>query len=586
MCCAKSYVGARNPIAQDPKRCSPSESMLKSIYISNFAIINELELDFFAGMSVLTGETGAGKSIIVDALNLALGNRADRTIARNANKNVEVVATLDVSAIKLAVAWLQQRDLYVGDDCVLRRIISSDGKSKAYINSTPCSVTVLRSISDFFVDIYGQHEHQSLMRKDKQRELLDSFSGNEKKMEKLAALYRLWKSLKNQLEIVESNQENTISQLELIRYQHQELEQLSLNKDEFDNLNHQFIRLNSAKELNQGGARIAQQLSGENDDAIYDQLSSVIGELEKLSARDEGLKESLESMQSIHIQLKETANTIRDYSEQISSNPQELQLLDERITAIEEVARKHKVKPSELVALQASIQADLERLESNHEDPEKLKQSMLESEQHYRTLAKKISAARKSAANILNKKISNSMQDLGMQGGRFHIDVQAKNSPELSLTGLDEIQFMVNTNPGQSLGPLNKVVSGGELSRLSLAIHIATANNLCIPTLIFDEVDTGVGGATAEVVGKHLRKLGSDAQVFCVTHLPQVAAQAHQHYKVQKYEHDNSIATEVVHLTETARAEELARMLGGIEMTRNTLEHAKEMLRQVKNITT
>jgi len=583
MCYAKSYAGARNPITQDPKRYSPSEHMLKSIYISNFAIINELELDFYAGMSVLTGETGAGKSIIVDALNLALGNRADRSAARDANKNVEVVATLDVSTIKPAATWLQEHDLYAGDDCVLRRIITPDGKSKAYINSTPCSVTVLRSISGFFVDVYGQHEHQSLMRKDKQRELLDSFSDNEKNIEKLAALYRLWQSLKNQLEIAESNQESTISQLELIRYQHQELEQLSLNKDEYDDLNHQFIRLNSAKELNQGGTRIAQQLSGESDDAIYDQLSSVIGELEKLSVKDEGLKESLENIQSIQIQLKETANTIRDYSEQISSNPQELQLLEERITAIEEVARKHKVKPSELVALQASIQADLERLESNHENPEKLKQSMFESEQHYRTLAKIISTARKSAANILNKKISDSMQDLGMQGGRFHIDVQAKKLPELSLTGLDDIQFMVQTNPGQSLRPLNKVVSGGELSRLSLAIQMATANNLCIPTLIFDEVDTGVGGATAEVVGKHLRNLGSGAQVFCVTHLPQVAAQAHHHYKVKKSEQGHSIATEIAHLTETARAEELARMLGGIEMTHNTQEHAKEMLRQVKS---
>ncbi len=556
--------------------------MLKSIYISNFAIIDELELDFFAGMSVLTGETGAGKSIIIDALNLTLGNRADRSVARDANEKVEVVATVDISSTKQAISWLEERDLYMGDDCVLRRVISVDGKSKAYINNTPCSVTVLRSISDLFVDVYGQHEHQSLMQKDKQRELLDSYSDNENRIEKLATVYRLWQSLNNQLQIIESNQKNTLSQLELLRYQNKELERLSLNKDEYEELNDQHILLNNAKELNEGSMRISQQLDGENDDAVYDQLNSIIKELEKLSSTDRELNEPLDSLQSIHIQIKEVSNTLRNYSEQISSNPQELQLVEERIAAIEEIARKHKVKPSQLVPLQASLQAELEKLEGSHEDPDKLKISMQEAENHYRTLAKEISSARRKAANELNQKITDSMQSLGMQDGRFYIDIRVKKSLELSLHGLDEIQFMVSTNPGQSLRPLNKVASGGELSRLSLAIQMATANNLGIPTLIFDEVDSGVGGATAEVVGRHLRKLGNDAQVFCVTHLPQVAAQAHHHYKVKKSEQDGSITTEVSHLTETARIEELARMLGGIEITRNTHEHAKEMLRQIK----
>ncbi len=556
--------------------------MLKSIYISNFAIIDELELDFFAGMSVLTGETGAGKSIIIDALNLTLGNRADRSVARDANEKVEVVATVDISSTKQAISWLEERDLYMGDDCVLRRVISVDGKSKAYINNTPCSVTVLRSISDLFVDVYGQHEHQSLMQKDKQRELLDSYSDNENRIEKLATLYRLWQSLNNQLQIIESNQKNTLSQLELLRYQNKELERLSLNKDEYEELNDQHILLNNAKELNEGSMRISQQLDGENDDAVYDQLNSIIKELEKLSSTDRELNEPLDSLQSIHIQIKEVSNTLRNYSEQISSNPQELQLVEERIAAIEEIARKHKVKPSQLVPLQASLQAELEKLEGSHEDPDKLKISMQEAENHYRTLAKEISSARRKAANELNQKITDSMQSLGMQDGRFYIDIRVKKSLELSLHGLDEIQFMVSTNPGQSLRLLNKVASGGELSRLSLAIQMATANNLGIPTLIFDEVDSGVGGATAEVVGRHLRKLGNDAQVFCVTHLPQVAAQAHHHYKVKKSEQDGSITTEVSHLTETARIEELARMLGGIEITRNTHEHAKEMLRQIK----
>ena len=557
--------------------------MLKSIYISNFAIIEELELDFLAGMSVLTGETGAGKSIIIDALSLALGNRADRAKARDPQNKAEIVATLDISNTKQAISWLEEHDLRTGDDCVLRRSITADGKSKAYINSTPCSVTLLRSIGDLFVDVYGQHDHQSLTHKDKQRELLDKFSGNEEKIEELASHFRRWQSLHNQLQIIEGNQEGSRSQSDLLRYQDQELEQLNLNKGEYEAINDKYMRLNNAKELNTGSIRISQQLAGDSDNTLYDCLNKLISELEKLSSKDEELKEPLEDLQSIHIQLKETANTLRGYSEKISSNPQELQILEDRIAAIEEIARKHKVKPSQLAALHASIKAYLENIEGSHEEPEKIKQSIREAEHHYRTLATEISSARKRAALELNEKITDSMQSLGMQGGRFYIDVQAKISTMLSLNGLDDIQFMVNTNPGQSLRPLVKVASGGELSRLSLAIQMATANNLGIPTLIFDEVDTGVGGATAEVVGKHLRKLSNNAQVFCVTHLAQVAAQGHHHYKVNKFEQGKSIATEISHLDEGTRIEELARMLGGIEMTRNTHEHAKEMLRQIKN---
>ncbi len=557
--------------------------MLKSIYISNFAIIEQLELDFFTGMSVLTGETGAGKSIIIDALNLALGDRADRSAARNAGKKVEIVATIEISNLNEVTAWLQERDLQAGDDCVLRRVVSPDSKSKAYINNTPCSLTVLRNLGDLLVDVYGQHEHQSLMRKDKQRILLDNYASNDTKTEKLATVYRLWQSLNNQLQKILNNHENTLSQLELLRYQNAELEQLGLGNNEYEKINEQYLRLNSAKELIEGCNRMSQQLAGDNENTTYDHLSSTVSELEKLSRSDSMLEEPLEELQSIHIRIKDIANTLRDYSERISTNPQELQQLEERISAVEEIARKHKVKPTELVSLHSSIQAELNSLENEHENPNKIKNAMQEAELHYQMLAKQISSSRKLAAKKLNKKITDLMQSLGMQGGQFQINIQPKKTQELSLNGLDDIQFMVSMNPGQSLLPIQKVASGGELSRLSLAIQMATANNLGIPTLIFDEVDAGVGGATAEVVGRHLRKLGNDAQVLCVTHLAQVAAQAHHHYKVNKFEQDDSVSTEISHLTENARIDELARMLGGIEMTQNTHEYAKEMLSQTKN---
>ncbi len=557
--------------------------MLKSIYISNFAIIDELELDFFTGMSVLTGETGAGKSIIIDALNLALGSRAVHSIARNKNNKVEIVATLDISNKKQAINWLQERDLLISDDCILRRIISTDGKSKAYINNTPCSVTVLRNIGDLLVDIYGQQEHHSLMQLNKQRELLDDYAGNNEILEKLAALYRLWQSLNNQLQIIESSHEKTLSQLDLLRYQNQELEQLNLANGEYEELKERYARLSNAKDLTTNSMHVSEKLAGDDENTIYDQLNNLINRLEKFSAIDMLLKDPLDGLNDIQILVKDTSHTLRNYSENISTDTEELQSLELRISTIDEIARKHKVKPEQLIALRKSVQANLAKLEGNHEDPDVIKKSMIDTENHCRTLADKISSSRAQAANKLNEKISSSMQSLGMKEGRFHIDIQSKNSTELTLNGLDEIQFLVCTNPGQTMRPVTKVASGGELSRLSLAIQMATANKLGIPTLIFDEVDSGVGGATAEVVGRHLRKLSNDAQVFCVTHLPQVAAQAHHHYRVIKFKQDNSTLTKITHLTESARIDELARMLGGIEMTQSTHNHAKEMLRQIKS---
>ena len=557
--------------------------MLKSIYINNFAIIDEIELDFFTGMSVLTGETGAGKSIIIDALNLALGGRAERSIARKKNNKVEIVATLEISNIDDAANWLKERDLYTGNDCILRRVISADGKSKAYINNSPCSVSGLRIFGDLLVDIYGQHEHQSLMHKDKQRELLDCYAGNEEKLEKLAALYRLWQSLNNQLQIIENSHEKNLSQLELLRYQDQELEQLNLINGEYEELNENYSRLSNAKDLTTNSMFVSKKLAGDSENTIYDQLNNLIKKLEKFFAIDEALKTPIDGLNDIQILVKDVSDVLRNYSESISTNPEELHLLEERISAIEEIARKHKVKPEQLIALRKSVQASLAKFESSHEDPEKIKISMNKTEKHYHALAHEISSSRERAASKLNEKISISMQSLGMKGGKFHIDIQTKDTTELSLHGIDEIQFLVCTNPGQVMRPVNKVASGGELSRLSLAIQMATANNLGIPTLIFDEVDSGVGGATAEVVGRHLRKLSNDAQVFCVTHLPQVAAQAHHHYSVTKRQQDKSTVTNITHLTESARVDELARMLGGIEMTQSTHDHAKDMLSQIKS---
>ena len=557
--------------------------MLKSIYIRNFAIIDELELDFHSGMSVLTGETGTGKSIIIDALNLALGSRADGSMARNPDQPVEIALTLDASRMDTALDWLDEHGLETGGaHCVLRRVISTDGKSRAYINGSPGPVMQLRSLGELFVDIYGQHECQSLIHRDKQHALLDGFAGNEAATDELAVLFRSWQDLGRQLREVEQSHESAHAQLELLRYQYQELEQLGLEDGEYETLDARHIQLSHAKELREGSMRISDRLAGEGDDKVFDTLGQLLVELEKLSATDPALKGLLEDLQGIQIQLGEAAGGLRSYSEQTSTDPQELQAVEERISMIEEIARKHRIKADELAALHRTLAEKLETLESRHVDPEELRNALREIEQRYRALAGQISAKRKTSASILNKKITDAMQTLGMQGGHFRIEVRPRTPAEPTSHGLDELQFLVSTNPGQELRPLKKVASGGELSRLSLAIQITTANNLAIPTLIFDEVDTGVGGATAEIVGKHLHELSYNAQVFCVTHLAQVAAQADHHYKVDKCGHDTSIRTEISQLREQARIDELARMLGGIKMTRHTQEHAREMLQQGK----
>lgn len=557
--------------------------MLKSIYIRNFAIIDELELDFHSGMSVLTGETGTGKSIIIDALNLALGARADSSMARNPDQPVEIAVTLDAGRTDAALHWLAEHGLdAAGTDCVLRRVISADGKSRAYINGSPGPVMQLRSLGERFVDIYGQHECQSLMRKDEQRALLDGFSSNEAAVAELAALFQNWQVLGKQLRDAEQGHESAHAQLELLRYQHQELEELGLEDGEYEALGARHVQLSHAKELREGSMRISDRLAGDGDDRIFDTLGQLLVELERLSATDPALEGLREDLQGIQIQLGETAGGLRDYSERTSTDPQELQSVEERISTIEEIARKHRVRAAELAGLYLTLGEKLDTLERSHVDPEELRRALAETERRYRALAGQVSAARKAAAGVLNEKITDSMQTLGMQGGRFRIDVRPRTPAEPTSHGLDELRFLVSTNPGQELRPLNKVASGGELSRLSLAIQITTANNLAIPTLIFDEVDSGVGGATAEIVGKHLHELSYNAQVFCVTHLAQVAAQADHHYKVDKREHDTSIRTEISQLQEQARIDELARMLGGIKMTRHTQEHAREMLQQGK----
>ena len=553
--------------------------MLKSIFIRNFAIIEQLELDFHPGMNVLTGETGTGKSIMIDALNLALGSRADVSMARNPGDRIEIIASLDASGSGAALQWLDQHSLDVpGGDCVLRRVISQDGKSRAWINGSPCPVMQLRSIGQRLVEVCGQHESQSLMRRDRQRELLDAYAGND--TETLAGLYHRWKTLSRQLESAEENRENVRSQLELLRYQHQELEQLQLAEGEYEALVERHVQLSHAKELNEGSMRISSQLAGDTDGTVCDTLGLLLAELEKLSVHDKALETSLEALHVAQIQLGDAAHSLRDYSEQVCASPQELQELEARISRIEDIARKHDTRPAELTALQASIATRVEELEDAREDPEAIRRSILETESDYMSLAGKISASRQAAADTLDEQITGSMQGLGMQGGCFRIDIRPLENSGPGPNGLDDLQFQVSTNPGQALRPLNKVVSGGELSRLSLAIQIATTNHLDIPTLIFDEVDTGVGGATAEIVGRHLRELSRNAQVFCVTHLAQVAAQAHHHYRVNKTEHGATVRAEISHLAEEARIEELARMLGGVEMTRNTQEHAREMLQQ------
>jgi DNA repair protein RecN (Recombination protein N) len=552
--------------------------MLTYIHIRDFAIITDLELELHAGMTALTGETGAGKSILLDAIGLVLGDKADSGSVRYGAEKADITLTVDLSNTPQAQTWLAEQELSTEDEtCILRRVVTNTGKSRAWINGSPTTLTALRDLGEQLVDIHGQHEHQSLMKRDMQRVMVDNYASNEALLKQTQDAYKQWKTLYERYQTL-SNQSSTFQErLDLLNFQVQELTELALQDGEITQLDEELNRLGHAEQLQATAAQGYQQLY-ENERSLYSSLSQLSQELARQARVDETLNAPLELISSAQIQLQEAAWLLRDYSQRVDLDPARLSEVETRIADIRNMARKYRMEAELLPAHLLYLQTELASLGSDDYDLDALQAKLATAQQAYKKAAQALSKTRTKAADQLSSGVSAAMQDLGMQGGQFQIQVTPLEDKLPHSNGLDQIEFLVSANPGQPLKPLTKVASGGELSRISLAIQMIATQKMTLPALIFDEVDTGIGGGIAEVVGAQLRTLGANRQVLCVTHLPQVASQAHHHYKVTKVKSADSTQTGIIYLDEAERTEEIARMIGGTEITSATRALATEML--------
>ncbi len=551
--------------------------MLVHLSVHNYAIVEHLDLELQRGMSVITGETGAGKSIMLDALGLALGDRADSGVVRPGADKADILASFDLEDIAEARAWLAERDLDNDGPCILRRVITSEGRSRGYINGAPCPLGDLKALGELLIDIHSQHEHQSLLKPDTHRRLLDEYAGSQELARQVQLAAQRWRQTRQELQRLSSSGDEQRASHQLLSYQLEELENLALGDNELEQLEQEHKALSNAEQL-LGACRQVLDLCSESDAGNV--LSALTASLNRLGGFSDqpALGEATNLLASAQIQVEEAIGELNRFIDHFDADPQRQQLLEERLDAIYGLARKHRVQPFELAELQQRLLQELEGLNADDEAVERLGEELAAYERHYREKADELSALRQQAAGRLAEAVQAEMQTLGMPGGRFSIELQAGSSDEPQPQGLEQVEFLVSANPGQPLKSLAKVASGGELSRISLAIQVITAQTSRVPTLVFDEVDVGIGGPTAEVVGQLLRRLGERGQVLTVTHLPQVAAQGHQHLFVHKARGQDSTQTAVACLTPEGRVEEIARMLGGVDLTEESLAHARKMV--------
>jgi DNA repair protein RecN (Recombination protein N) len=550
--------------------------MLRSLTIRDFVIVDRLELEFAPGFTVLTGETGAGKSILIDALALVLGARAEAIVVRSGAERAEVSADFDLAGRADIGRWLRESDL-AGDDeaFLLRRVVDASGRSRGFINGHAATAAQLREAGEFLVDIHGQHEHQSLLRAAAQRELLDGYGGLADAAVKVATLHRAWQQKHENRVAFETNAAAFAAEREQLDWQVKELETLKFSADEWPELTAEHSRLAHAASLIEAAQGAVDTLA-EGDGASLSQVNAVVARLENLVEYDPQLREILDALESARIQLQEAAHALRRYGERLELDPQRLREVEGRLEAIHTAARKHRVQPE---ALPAKLEAAQARLQELGEGGDVAALRRLEEEAHAACVAeaRKLSGARKKAARKLSDQVTEAMQQLAMQGGTFEVALTA--APEVTAHGLESVEFLVAAHKGMAPQPLAKVASGGELSRLSLAVQTVASQVAQVPTLIFDEVDAGIGGRVAEIVGKMLKQLGSRHQVMCITHLPQVAASADQQWQVTKGTANGKVLSKVTVLDKEQRVEEIARMLGGVKITETTRKHAAEMLK-------
>ena len=547
--------------------------VLTLLSINSLTLVDRLYLEFDKGMSVITGETGAGKSILLGALKLALGDRADSSLIAAGASKTEINAVFDLTQQSDALAWLETRDLENGDECILRRVVSREGRSRAFINGKSTTLGELKTLTEMLLDVHSQHEHQSLLRRETHRKLLDEFGNLGDLINQVQEEFRKMQQLSDALAKCLQDSEEASARAQLLSYQAEELSNLAVSEGETSRLEAEQKTLNSADEVQSRLMEVRHVCEGSDDQGASHLISRALSLLETID--DDAIKAIREMLASAAIQIDEAVADLNNCADRFVANPERQQQVEARLSSIYEAARKHKIQPDELPALTVKIQEELDDLLNVEDRIEALQTDKAAAESAYQELAEEISRARAKTARKLESEVTLSLQELGMKGARFKVDV---SSGTASAHGSDNIEFQVATLPGREPGALSRIASGGELSRISLAIQVITATSSNTPTLVFDEVDVGVGGATAEVVGRLLRKLGARAQIVCVTHLPQVAAQGHHHYVVTRATTSDSASTSVTRLSEEEKVDEIARMLGGIEKTEESVEHARAMI--------
>ena len=550
--------------------------MLNQLTIRDFAIVESLDLELNQGMTVVSGETGAGKSIMLDALGLTLGNRAETGTVRQGAEKADITASFNIDSIPSANKWLDENDLDNDSECILRRVITKEGRSRCYINGRPSPASTVKALGEHLIAIHGQHEHQRLLKKDHHRTLLDEFSGQSKLADQTRHSFQEWSKLNAEYNRLSQQSTEQTARVQLLSYQIEELDQLALENDELKQLEQEQKTLANAGEILSTGHNFIGLASDNEENNCVQLLNHCQQLLATIQSESPSVRQAAEMVDSALIQIEEASHEIRHYLDRVEINPDRQQQVEERLTTIFDIARKHRIKPEGILEFHQSLCQELATLSRSDEELEQLALDADAALASFNNFATKLSEQRKKAAKKLSKLVDQQLHNLGMPSASISVDLSLLNKPNAN--GLEEIEFLIITNQGQPAKPLGKIASGGELSRISLAIQVITAQTSTTPTLIFDEVDVGIGGAIAEVVGKLLRQLGDNAQILCVTHQPQVASQGHQHLFVSKRSEKQKTHTQIDALNEEKRVEEIARMLGGIDITERSIEHAREML--------
>ncbi len=556
--------------------------MLTHLQIKNFTIIEEVEISFQNGMTVFTGETGVGKSILFDALILALGGRSDSRFIRNGKEQAEITACFDITKLEDAQNWLTEHDIKKSDECFLRRVLTTDGRSRAYINQQLVPVQSLQQFSELLIEIHGQHEQQHLLKREHQRKLFDEFSNNEALLLEIKAIYQQWRESKEKLEKLKTQGDQT-ARKSLLEYQIEELKALNLQENEFEELQQQNKKI-SERESVLKAAQQALWVCQENHEAnLLALLNQSQFALELFKNHDKNIENAYNIFSESLILIQEACNELSNFLSDTDLDNESAQAIQERLEKIYDLARKHKVRAAELFQHQQQLEQELFEIVNNELPIQQLEKNITELEKKYRDVAMQLTIKRQDNLKTFNEKISERVRMLGMPNSEFEANIIPYDEIEPRLAGNEQIEFLVKMNPGQPLASLAKVASGGELSRISLAIHVISAQLNSTATLIFDEIDTGIGGTTAAIVGKSLRELAHHVQVLCVTHLAQVAAFGHQHLQVQKHTDNENTFSKIELLNKKSRIQEIARMIGGMTVNQQTLAHAKTLLAECED---